>query len=69
MIGFRRLTAIKFEIANDSPYGLAAYVQAADRDAAVAVASRIDAGMVHVNSGPISFELPFGGVKRSGLAI
>lgn len=51
--------------ANDSPYGLSAYVQgpeAAARDMAL----KIEAGMVHVNGGGLDLTLPFGGVKRSG---
>ncbi len=53
-------------IANDTPYGLSAYVQAADRAAAVAVARRIRAGNVHVNYPAVDRGAPFGGYKRSG---
>ncbi len=53
------------EIANDTDYGLAGYVSAADLDAARAVARRIRAGSVAINH---AFDLnaPFGGYKRSG---
>ncbi|MDT7730114.1 MAG: aldehyde dehydrogenase, partial [Mycobacterium sp.] len=53
------------EIANDTDYGLAGYVAAADLDAARAVARRIRAGQVAINH---AFDLntPFGGYKRSG---
>jgi aldehyde dehydrogenase (NAD+) len=53
------------EIANDTDYGLAGYVAAADLDAARAVARRIRAGSVAINH---AFDLnaPFGGYKRSG---
>ncbi|MBY0289072.1 MAG: aldehyde dehydrogenase family protein [Mycobacteriaceae bacterium] len=53
------------EIANDTEYGLAGYVSAADIEAARAVARRIRAGQVAINH---AFDLntPFGGYKRSG---
>ncbi len=55
-------------IANDTPYGLAAYVYSGDLARALRVAERVDAGMVGVNRGFISDPAaPFGGVKQSGL--
>jgi len=54
------------EIANDSHFGLAAYVSSADQDRARAVARRIAAGMVHINGAPADPTAPFGGVKMSG---
>jgi aldehyde dehydrogenase (NAD+) len=53
------------EIANETDYGLAGYVSAADLGAARAVARRIRAGSVAINH---AFDLnaPFGGYKRSG---
>jgi aldehyde dehydrogenase (NAD+) len=53
------------EIANDTDYGLAGYVSAADLDAARAVARRIRAGSVSINHG-FDMSAPFGGYKRSG---
>jgi len=53
-------------IANDTPYGLSAYVQGADRISALAVAHRVRAGNVHVNYPPLDRNAPFGGYKRSG---
>lgn len=53
-------------IANDTPYGLAAYVQTADPDRAERVAARLRAGMVHINGGPFRYGSPFGGYKQSG---
>jgi aldehyde dehydrogenase (NAD+) len=53
-------------IANDTPYGLAAYVWATDLDAARRVASRIRAGMVHLNGADMPLNAPFGGFKQSG---
>jgi aldehyde dehydrogenase (NAD+) len=54
------------EIANDSPYGLAAAVWAGDRDRATDIARRIRAGQVAVNGGNPNHEAPFGGYKESG---
>ncbi|WP_033341577.1 NAD-dependent succinate-semialdehyde dehydrogenase [Catenuloplanes japonicus] len=54
-------------MANDTIYGLMAYVFGEEREA-VAVARRIEAGMVAVNRGVVSDPAaPFGGVKQSGL--
>jgi aldehyde dehydrogenase (NAD+) len=54
------------EIANDSPYGLAAAVWAGDRDKATAIAKRIRAGQCAINGGDANHEAPFGGYKESG---
>ena len=53
------------EIANDTPYGLGAYI-AGDPASAVKVARRIRAGSVFVNAGGLDFNSPFGGYKQSG---
>jgi aldehyde dehydrogenase (NAD+) len=53
-------------IANDTPYGLAGYVQSGDLDHAREVASRIRAGNVHINGASGGFNVPFGGFKQSG---
>jgi aldehyde dehydrogenase (NAD+) len=53
-------------IANDSPFGLAAYVSSADRERAKGVARQLRAGMVHVNMAPADSKAPFGGMKQSG---
>lgn len=53
------------EIANDTDYGLAGYVSAADLDAARQVARRIRAGSVAINHA-FDMNAPFGGYKRSG---
>jgi len=55
-------------IANDTPFGLGASVFGTDRDRARRVADQIDAGMVYLNSaGGSQADLPFGGIKRSGI--
>ncbi|WP_377290502.1 aldehyde dehydrogenase family protein [Rhizobium sp. SG2393] len=53
-------------VANDTPYGLAAYVQSGDLERAQRVAARLRAGMVHINGGPHRYGSPFGGYKQSG---
>jgi len=53
-------------IANDTPFGLAGFVQSRDRDHARAVANRIRAGRVYLNGAPFDRSLPFGGYKQSG---
>lgn len=54
------------EIANDTTYGLHAYVFSSDTERARRIASRIEAGRVSINGGyePLS---PFGGFKQSGI--
>ncbi len=53
-------------MANDTPYGLAGYVQSEDIDHARRVARRIRAGNVHLNGASGGFDVPFGGFKQSG---
>jgi len=55
-------------MANDTPYGLAAYFYSRDIGRCWRVAEALEYGMVGVNEGIISTELaPFGGIKESGL--
>ncbi len=55
-------------IANDTEYGLAAYVFTKDIGRGLKVSRRIEAGMVALNRGLVSDPAaPFGGVKQSGL--
>ncbi len=53
--------------ANDTPYGLAAFIQTGDRDRAERVARRLRAGAVHVNGKAMDYGAPFGGMKMSGI--
>ena len=53
-------------IANDTPYGLAAYLQTGDPARAERVAALLVAGAVHINGGGFNYGSPFGGYKQSG---
>jgi len=53
-------------LANETIYGLAAYVQSADIGHARAVASQMRAGNVHLNYPAGDTAAPFGGYKQSG---
>jgi len=69
------LTAIAFEneaeaiaIANDTPYGLTAYIWTGDSGRSFRMAHQVEAGMVWVNSeNNRHLPAPFGGVKASGI--
>ncbi len=54
------------EIANDSPYGLAGYIQGEDRQRVGYIASKIRAGNININGQSGDFNTPFGGYKQSG---
>ncbi len=53
-------------IANDTPYGLSAYVFSENPERAEAAARQLRAGMVHINGADGDWEAPFGGYKQSG---
>ena len=55
------------ELANDTPYGLAAYIQTDSAERARRVAGRLRAGMVQVNGASRASGAPFGGYKQSGV--
>jgi succinate-semialdehyde dehydrogenase/glutarate-semialdehyde dehydrogenase len=55
------------ELANDTPYGLAAYVHTRDYACLIRMAERLDFGVIGANDGtPSTPGAPFGGVKASG---
>ncbi|SAK59574.1 betaine-aldehyde dehydrogenase [Caballeronia temeraria] len=54
------------DIANDSPYGLAAYIYSNDEARARRVANRMRAGIVRINEAQTDFSMPLGGYKTSG---
>lgn len=53
-------------IANDTAYGLAAYVFGQDRDRALDVCRRMKAGRVFYNGSAANTSAPMGGYKKSG---
>lgn len=66
MISFSGGEDEAIEIANDTPYGLAAYLWTGDADKGDRVGRRLRAGMVRVNGAGLSKGHPFGGYKQSG---
>jgi aldehyde dehydrogenase (NAD+) len=67
------LTLIPFDdeeeavaIANDTPYGLAAYAQTGSPERAARLSRSLRAGAVHINGGAYEYGSPFGGYKASG---
>ncbi|GAA4805462.1 aldehyde dehydrogenase family protein [Olivibacter ginsenosidimutans] len=54
-------------IANDTPYGLAAYISSSNIERAQKMASQIDAGRVCINGFSHDPMVPFGGFKQSGI--
>ena len=67
-IGVFKTTDEAILMANDTPYGLAAYIFTRDLDTAMYAAERIDAGGIGVNVNDITdMRGPFGGRKMSGM--
>ncbi|OED00737.1 aldehyde dehydrogenase family protein [Rhizobium sp. YK2] len=54
------------EIANDSDYGLSAFVWGEDLDRLRGIADRVRAGMIYLNEGNYDLRNPWGGYKKSG---
>ena len=54
------------QIANDTPYGLAAYIQTGNPKRAQRVARRLRAGSIYINGASPDWDVPFGGFKQSG---
>jgi succinate-semialdehyde dehydrogenase / glutarate-semialdehyde dehydrogenase len=68
--GIRRFSDEKegIRLANDTPYGLAAYFYSRDVGRVWRVGEGLDYGIVGVNTGFVSTEVaPFGGMKESGI--
>lgn len=53
-------------LANDTQYGLAAFIQTGSEDRALRVARRLRAGGIHINGRDAGYGSPFGGFKHSG---
>jgi len=64
IIGYEHIDPA-IEIHNDSPIGLAGYVNGADLEQCRAVARRMRTGWISMNGG-FDFNAPFGGYKKSG---
>ncbi len=58
--------AAAIEVANDTEYGLAAYVQSENKDRAREVGRQMRAGTVYLNHPAMDIAAPFGGYKKSG---
>ncbi len=54
-------------LANETPYGLSAYIQTGNMDRARRVAAKLRAGMIQVNGASRMSGSPFGGYKQSGV--
>jgi len=54
------------DMANDSPYGLSAYIASTNRDRALSIARKLRAGQVQINYPEWDLYAPFGGYKQSG---
>ena len=54
------------QIANDTEYGLAAYVTGSDNDELIRYARQLNAGQIHLNYRSGGSDAPFGGYKQSG---
>ena len=54
------------QIANDTDFGLTAYVYGSDDERSHAVANRLRVGMVHIDGAAAQLDSPFGGYKQSG---
>lgn len=68
MVFRARSEAEAVAIANDTPFGLGGSMHSDSLERAARVANQPSAGMVHINEcGGTAPELPFGGIKRSGV--
>lgn len=54
------------QLANDTLYGLAAFIQSGDPERAMRVARQLRAGHISINGCAADYDVPFGGFKQSG---
>jgi succinate-semialdehyde dehydrogenase/glutarate-semialdehyde dehydrogenase len=67
VIGYRDLDEAVRE-ANDTPFGLAAYVLTHDLSRAFKLGEALEAGIIGINDvSPAAAQAPFGGMKESGM--
>ncbi|MFM7130681.1 MAG: aldehyde dehydrogenase family protein, partial [bacterium] len=67
LLGFENLDEV-IAAANNTPYGLAAYVFTNDLTIATRMAEGLEAGIIGINDPvPATPQCPFGGMKESGL--
>jgi aldehyde dehydrogenase (NAD+) len=55
------------EIANDTEYGLGAYISSSNLEKASIIASQLIAGTVYINDVILEMRAPYGGFKQSGI--
>ena len=54
------------KIANETPYGLSAFIQSTDKARIDRVSRKLRAGSINVNGAAADYDVPFGGYKQSG---
>lgn len=54
------------EIANDTVYGLSAFIQSSNKDRIDRVSRKLRAGSININGAAADYDVPFGGYKQSG---
>lgn len=67
IIGYETIEEV-IRMANDTPYGLAAYAMTNNLKWATEIAEKIEAGIIGINDcSPAAAQCPFGGMKKSGV--
>jgi len=67
IIGYETIEEV-IQMANDTPYGLAAYAMTNNLKWATEIAEKLEAGIIGINDcSPAAAQCPFGGMKKSGI--